>query len=176
MSQETVLSPTARVPAGASQAAAFSAVVPAGAQVWIDHSATLRVGAEELHALLSDIDGWPSWTPGLLAILRLNKREKPRVGTPFVMVLKLKGAPPVPVPCVLLTLTPNVIEWGGGGLGSVIRHRFEISARGEGRAELRQLEYATGLLKQLTRPIAHLAAKHDLAWSREIERKFGVSA
>lgn len=172
MTTETLDAPAR--PKGAVPASTFSAAVPQG-RVWIDHTSKLNVGAETLHALLSDIDGWPTWTPGLLAILRFNKSQKLRLGTPFMMLLKPQGAPPAPVPCFVLALTPNVIEWGGGIGSSVIRHRFEITETGPGRCELRQLEYATGLLAWITRPIEKIAGRHDLGWSLEIERKFGAS-
>lgn len=158
----------------ATDASAFSPAAAKG-RVWIDHTSELRVGAEELHALLSDIDGWPSWTPGLRAILRWNQAKEVRVGSFFCMLLKLKGAPPAPVPCSVFTLTPNVIEWGGGIGSSVIRHRFEIVSKGSGKSQLRQLEYATGLLALITRPIEKLAGNHDLAWSLAVERKFGIA-
>jgi hypothetical protein len=140
-------------------------------RIWIDHSSALGAPLEAVSALLHNIDAWPRWSPGLLAILR-NKASVPRVGGVFVMIVRPEGAPIAPVPCTLLKLEPTLIEWGGGAGGSVIRHRFELEATGSATCRVRQLEYATGLLALLTRPIEKIARRHDLAWSHALERRF----
>jgi hypothetical protein len=139
-------------------------------RTWIDHTSELAASAETVSALLSDMDGWPSWTPGLSAIRR--KKSPLAVGSKFGMVLRMKGTPPVYLPCEVTQLSPKVIEWGGGLGSSVIRHRFEIEAVGPTRCRVRHLEYATGVLALLARPIEKLAYAHDLGWSKAIERRF----
>lgn len=140
-------------------------------RTWIDHTSELAASAETVFALLRDIDGWPSWTPGLVAIRR--KDQGPiKVGTSFTMVLKAGSAPKTPLPCKVLKLAPLYIEWGGGFPGSMIQHRFEITPSSGLRCKVRHVEYATGLLALLTLPIERLAYRHDLAWSRAIERRF----
>jgi hypothetical protein len=144
----------------------------AGARtVWIDHTSEVAASPDTLYRLLADIDAWPSWTPGLKAIKRRG-RGPIRVGEYFVMVLKPKGAPTVLVPCKLFALEPNFIEWGGGFGSGVIRHSFAWEPLADGRTRVRQLEYATGWLGLLTRPIAGFAHRHDLAWSHALERRF----
>jgi hypothetical protein len=141
-------------------------------RIWIDHSSEIFATADTVSALLADIDGWPKWTPGLSAVVR-NRRAPARVGQSFLMMLKFKGAPfSVPVPCVLFTLSPSLIEWGGGLGTGTIRHSFGIQALGAEHCRVRHLEYATGWLAWLTRPIEKLAYGHDLAWSRALEKRF----
>jgi hypothetical protein len=138
-------------------------------RVWIDHTSELGTSAETVAALLRDVEGWPRWSPGLRAIY---KRGPLRVGSWFVMMIKPPGAPLSPVPCQLLANQPNLIEWGGGAAGAEVRHRFEIEPLGANRCRVRQYEYATGWLALLTFPIERIAGRHDLAWSRELERRF----
>jgi hypothetical protein len=142
-------------------------------RTWIDHTSELAASAETVSALLSDVDGWPSWTPGLLSIRR-SRQTRLAEGGKFAMVLKPKGVPATYVPCQLLKLTPGLIEWGGGIGSSVIRHSFEIEALGPSRCRVRQLEYATGFLAVLTRPIEGIAHRHDLGWSRALEKRFAA--
>lgn len=140
-------------------------------RTWIDHTSELAASAETVFALLRDIDNWPSWSPGLIALKRKDSGEL-RVGSRFVLVLKMKGAPKTSLPCKILKLQPNYIEWGGGFPGSMIRHRFEVSPITAQRARVRHVEYATGLLALLSLPVEKLAYRHDLAWSRALEKRF----
>lgn len=139
-------------------------------RTWIDHTSELSADADTVFALLSDIDNWPSWTPGLNAIKR--KRTPLAQGAAFTMVLKMPGAPTTPLPCKVLKLQPHYIEWGGGFPGSMIQHRFEVTPLSAQRCKVRHVEFATGLLALVTLPIEKLAYKHDLAWSRAIEKRF----
>jgi hypothetical protein len=141
-------------------------------RVWIDHTSELATSAESVHALLLDIDNWPQWTPGLNAIRR-NKQQAFAPGCKFAMIVQPKGAPPTYVPCVVTSVTPGLIEWGGGIGRSVVRHRFEIEALGPSRCRVRQLEFATGILAVLARPIERFVYAHDLAWSKALEQRFG---
>lgn len=139
-------------------------------RIWIDYTVEVDASESELSALLSDIDAWPSWTPGLRAIKR-----KPDgaigVGTRFTMVLDMKGLG-LPLPCQLFVKEPRRIEWGGGGLGSVIRHRFELTPIGAARTSLRHVEYATNLLALLTLPAEKGIHAHDRRWSNAIRARF----
>ena len=140
-------------------------------RTWIDHTSELAADADTVFALLRDIDGWPSWTPGLVALRR--KGSTPiQVGTPFTLVLKSGAAPQIPLPCKVLKLSPLYIEWGGGFKGSMIQHRFEVTPVSSQRCKVRHVEYATGLLALVTLPIEKLAYRHDRAWSRAIEKRF----
>lgn len=142
-------------------------------RVWIDHTSTLAAPVGEVEPLLCDIDGWPSWTPGLVAIRRSGKQPV-RVGTGFMMVLKPRGAPPVALPCKVMRMAPGVIEWGGGVGGAQIRHRFEYEADGDSGCKVRHVEYATGWLSTLTRPLERIVTAHDRAWSRALEARFNA--
>lgn len=142
-------------------------------RVWIDHVSELGAGAETVATLLRDIDGWPTWTPGLRAIRR--KAGPLQVGTSFVMMLKMGSLPTTPLPCKVFRLEPNFIEWGGGFAGGFIRHSFAIEAIAPGRCRLRHVEYATGWLGLLTRPVEKIAYRHDKGWSVEIERRFPLA-
>jgi hypothetical protein len=136
-------------------------------RIWIDYTVEVETSESELSTLLSDIDGWPTWTPGLRAIKRKTSGEF-SVGTRFTMVLD----PGLPLPCQLYGKEPRRLEWGGGALGSVIRHRFELAPLGPNRTSLRHVEYATNLLALLTLPIEKGIHGHDRRWSNAIRARF----
>lgn len=139
-------------------------------RTWIDLALEVETDADTLYLLLSDIRRWPDWTPGLRAIKGL--RAGPVVlGSRFVMVMAGPG-PGLPLPCVVYENSPRRLEWGGGGLGSCIRHSMELEPLGPGRTRLRHREYATGLLAVLTWPVAGLAEAHDRRWSEAIAARF----
>ncbi|MFT3921170.1 MAG: SRPBCC family protein [Myxococcales bacterium] len=140
-------------------------------RIWIDYTVEVDASEAELSALLSDIDHWPSWTPGLKAIKRKSNGDF-GVGTHFVMVLEVKGLPGLPLPCELFVKEPRRIEWGGGALGSVIRHRFELTSLGPTRTSLRHVEYATNLLALVTLPAEKGIHGHDRRWSNAIRARF----
>lgn len=137
---------------------------------WIDRTVEVATDATTLYRLLSDIDGWAGWTPGLRAVRRRGPAGY-GPGTRFVMVMAGPG-PGLPLPCVMVQNTPQRLEWGGGGLGSCIRHSLELTPLDGGRTRLRHVEYATGLLALLTWPVAHLATAHDERWTDAIVARF----
>ncbi|HEX4870410.1 MAG TPA: SRPBCC family protein [Moraxellaceae bacterium] len=137
---------------------------------WIDHEVEVAADAATLYLLLSDLDNWPAWTPGLRAIRRW-RRGPMRPGQRFVMVLDGPG-PGLPLPCTVYRSEPLHLEWGGGALGSVIRHSLTLKPLDAGRTLLRHREYATGLLALATRPVARLARAHDERWSAAIVARF----
>lgn len=143
-------------------------------RTWIDYSVEVAASADELYALLSDLDAWPQWTPGLLG---LRRREAPlAVGARFSMLLSAPVIGRLALPCQLYVLEPTRIEWGGDllgeRLGSSIRHRFELQALSPTRTRLRQIECASGLFALLLRPFEHLAHRHDRSWSDAIVQRF----
>ena len=89
----------------------------------------------------------------------------------FLMVLDGPG-PGLPLPCVMYEHTPQHLEWGGGGLGSCIRHSMQLTPLGPSRTRLRHREYATGLLALATWPLREAAAGHDRRWSEAIVARF----
>jgi Polyketide cyclase / dehydrase and lipid transport len=137
-------------------------------RIWIDDDFEVAASPDAVFALLSDIDGWPSWTSGLKAIKHGPKPLVP--GGSFTMVL----APALYLPCKLYTVARERIEWGGDLLGSVIRHRFEITPAGAGRTRVRHVEYATNLLAVLTFAAEKGIHAHDSKWSRTIQKRFGA--
>lgn len=138
---------------------------------WIDLETEVATDADTLYALLADIDGWPAWTPGLRAIRRRGSAPL-RPGSRFVMVLEVPVIGGLPLPCELYEATPRRLEWGGGLPGSVIRHSLEITPVDAGRCRLRHVEYATGLLALLTRPVARHTRAYDERWSAAIAARF----
>ncbi|MFM2416236.1 MAG: Polyketide cyclase / dehydrase and lipid transport [Pseudomonadota bacterium] len=135
-------------------------------RIWFDETREVDTSASELFALLGDLDAWPSWTPGLKAIKRKPGPIVP--GTHFTMVL----APAIALPCKLYVSEPGRVEWGGDFLGSVIRHRFELTALSPTRTRLRHVEYATNLLAFFTLAVERVIHAHDLRWTRAIEKRF----
>jgi hypothetical protein len=140
-------------------------------RTWIDHTCDVHTSAETLYALLSDVDGWPSWTPGLRAIKR---REQGFVGpgARFVMHLAHPKFGEVKLPTVMYENQPLRMEWGGGGFGSVIRHSMELTPIDADHTRLRHVEYATGLLALVTLPFEKFAYDHDFRWSETIRTRF----
>lgn len=142
-------------------------------RTWIDLACEVDTDADTLYRLLADIGRWPEWTPGLRAIKGLRPGPV-HAGSRFVMVMDAPG-PGLPLPCVVYENTPRRLEWGGGGFGSCIRHRMELTPLGPGRTRLRHLEYATGLLALLTWPVAGLAEAQDRRWTEAIIARFARS-
>ena len=137
---------------------------------WIDHTCEVATDANTLYRLLSDVDQWPAWTPGLRAVWR-RQRGPVYPGMHFVMVMEGPG-PGLPLPCTMFQNDPLRLEWGGGAMGSVIRHSMELTPLGPDRTRLRHREYATGLLALVTRPFAASAHAHDLRWSQAVAARF----
>jgi hypothetical protein len=140
-------------------------------RTWIDHSTDIEASASEVFALLADIDGWPSWTPGLTRIKRGRGKWAP--GQRFTMYIKPASFhPPLPVPCETFEISPTRIVWGGGIPGSLIRHSFDISPLGDKRCRVRQVEYATNLLALLTLIAEPGIYKHDLRMQNALRDRF----
>ncbi|HEX5658625.1 MAG TPA: SRPBCC family protein [Polyangiales bacterium] len=141
-------------------------------RTWIDHTSDVPASIADVAALLHDIDGWPSWTPGLTEIRR-NKKKPPAPGSKFTMMVKPASFhPPLPVPCMLTKLEPNYIEWGGGALGSIIRHSFELTQVSPDLTRVRQLEFATNVLAVATLIAEPGIYKHDLRWQNALGAHF----
>jgi hypothetical protein len=140
-------------------------------RTWIDHTCEVQTDAGTLHALLSDIDGWPSWTPGLHEI----RRKSPGVARPgdrFRMVLTMPPLKKRTLPAEMYVNEPGRIEWGGGAGGAVIRHSFELTPLGPGRTQLRHVEYATSFLALFALPFERAIYRHDKGWSDAIVARF----
>jgi len=135
---------------------------------WIDETVTVGTSVETLRPLLWDIDGWPTWTPGLQAIRRRDRGAPFTVGTRFTMVLK----PGIYLPCQLFVQEPGRLEWGGGVPGSVVRHSFELTPTGAQTCQLRHLEYATGVLAALAWPAERSIYAYDHRWTKTIVARF----
>lgn len=140
-------------------------------RVWIDHRCEVACDAQELYALLQDIPGWPSWTPGLSSV-RPSGEGALEVGSRFTMVLGTRSWRKLALPCRVLAMQPDRIEWGGGAFGAVIRHRFELQAIDSQRTQLRHFEYATGFLAIVNRPFERMIYAHDRLWSDTIVEHF----
>lgn len=140
-------------------------------KVWIDRTSVIQTDMDSLYALISDIDNWPTWTPGLCAIKRRGHGFA-HAGSHFLMVLEAPLIKRLLLPTVMYQNDKHRMEWGGGALGSHIRHAMVLKALDANTTQLRHIEYATGLLAILTWPAANFAHRHDLRWSQAIEAKF----
>jgi hypothetical protein len=141
-------------------------------RTWIDRRSVLDAPFPEVWAILTDVGGWPGWTPGLRAIRRRPGPLTPGV-TRFWMHLEMAPLPPLLVPCQLEVLDEHCIAWGGGIGGARIAHRFEFRGFADGRSAVRHVEQATGLLAHALRPLESVFAAHDHRWSDAIEARFG---
>lgn len=144
-------------------------------QTWIDHTSDLPADIDTVYALLSDIDRWPQWTPGLRAIHR-RQRGFAAPGSFFLMTLEAPIVRRLVLPNVVYRNDRQRIEWGGGLLGSVIRHSLTLTPIDRHTTRLRHLEYSSGLLCLAAWPAAGFAHMHDLRWSRAIEAHFAAQA
>ncbi len=140
-------------------------------RTWIDYTVDVTTQIDTVHALLADIDGWPSWTPGLIELRRARGPVAPGVRFKMVLAVPVLGA--VAVPCELYVYEPTRTEWGGGFGSSIIRHRFELEVI-DGGTRVRQLEYASGVLALFARPFERGAHRHDRRWSDAIAARFGT--
>lgn len=136
-------------------------------RTWIDETVTVNASAAQLYELLKDVDGWPSWSPGLRAIKRRD-RAPFAVGTRFTMVLE----PGLPLPCQMHSYEPALLLWGGGIGPSIVRHSLEITPIDDRSCQLRHLEYATGLLALLTMPVERAIYGYDHRWTKAIVARF----
>ena len=143
--------------------------------IWIDYTSEVSASIDRVYGLLSDISGWPSWAPGLIAT-RKYKRGLATPGSFFLMTLKVPVIGRIYLPNFVYHNRREHIEWGGGFLGSVIRHSFELEAVSDNVTRVRHLEYSTGLLCLIAKPMANFAHRHDMRWSGKIEEIFGVAA
>ena len=57
-------------------------------RLWIDESVEVDAAPMEIHALLIDIDRWPSWVPGLRALRRVGHKPL-RVDSRFGLFLAM---------------------------------------------------------------------------------------
>lgn len=143
-------------------------------RVWIDTTMHLDAPFDDVQAKLEDIRAWPEWTPGMRK-LRISADEPVHHGSSFWMLLSMKPLPALWVPSVVFHLRRGHIEWGGGGLGSVIRHRFEITEVAPGRTAVRHVEYATNVLAWVLRPFEKAFRAHDQRWTAAIAEHFGAA-
>jgi hypothetical protein len=140
-------------------------------QVWIDLTSTIDTDIDTLYALLSDIENWPTWTPGLTSIRRFGKGFM-GPGTFFLMTMEAPFIKRLVLPIRVIENNRDRIEWGGGALGSTIRHFLELKAVDAHTTSLRHVEYSTGLLCIGAWPAAGFARHHDMRWSDTIEARF----
>jgi hypothetical protein len=138
-------------------------------RVWADVRCEVAVDRDTLYALLSDIDAWPQWTPGLIAIRRRTSGFA-GPGTRFQMVIDHPKFGELKTPNQVYVNEPGCIEWGGGALGAKIRHRFELEPAGPSRTRLRNYEYATNGLALL--PFGDFALAHNTRWCEVICERF----
>jgi hypothetical protein len=142
-------------------------------RTWIDHTNDVPASLADVSKLLSDIDGWPSWTPGLTEVRRSKRNGGPKPGNKFTMLIKPASFhPPLPIPCVLFKLDPNYLEWGGGIGSSKVRHSFELTELGPKRTRVRQVEFATNVLAVIARIAEPGIYKHDLRWQNALQAYF----
>jgi hypothetical protein len=137
-------------------------------RTWIDHTSEVEAPLGAVMALLSDLDQWPAWTPGLSAIER-DTSQPVRVGTRFTMRVKpAPFHPPLPLRCKVYRLEPSLIEWGGDALASSVRHRFALSELSATRTRVHQVEYATNVLAVIARIAEPGILKYDLRWQNAL--------
>jgi len=142
-------------------------------RVWADVRCEVATDRDTLYALLSDIDGWPSWTPGILGI----ERRTPGFaapGTGFRMVLKHPTFGTMRTGNHMYINGLDCMEWGGGALGAKIRHSFHLEPLGPQRTALRNYEYATNGLALM--PFGAFALAHNTRWNEVICARFPGSS
>lgn len=149
-------------------------------RLWIDEAVAVGADLAAVHALLVDIDGWPSWVPGLRSLRRIGgpRRRSRVVGAPlrvggrFGMFLSMPPLPAFWVPCQLFVSRPDFVEWGGRAPWSAIRHRFELTPLPGGRTHVRHVEYATGWLAAILVPFEGTFRRHDERWTAALAARF----
>lgn len=144
-------------------------------RLWIDLAVELDASPMEIHALLADLDRWPTWVPGLRALRRFGRKPL-RVGSRFGMLLSMPPLPTFWVPCQLCTSRPDCIEWGGRGPWAAIRHRFELTPLPSGRTRVRHVEYSTNWLALILIPFEGVFRRHDERWTNALTAHFAADA
>ena len=144
-------------------------------RLWVDESVELAASPMEIHALLSDLDRWPTWVPGLRALRRVGRKPL-RVDSRFGMLLSMRPLPTFWVPCQLYALRPDFIEWGGRGPWAAIRHRFELTPLPSGKTRVRHVEYSTNWLAFILIPFEGVFRRHDERWTKALSAQFAPGA
>ncbi|MDO9173414.1 MAG: hypothetical protein Q7V62_01335 [Actinomycetota bacterium] len=144
-------------------------------RLWIDETVEVDAEPTAIHALLIDIDRWPTWVPGLRSLRRV--RTKPlRADRRFGMLLSMPPLPTFWVPCQLYVSRPDFIEWGGHGPRAAIRHRFELTPLPSGKTRVRHVEYSTNWLALILIPLEGVFRRHDERWTKALAAHFAVEA
>lgn len=142
--------------------------------VMIDETMELDASAEEVFALLKDIDNWPNWVRAIEKSYANSKGDW-RVG--YKITFKANIAP---IPLSNLKIVDyqegRVMEWGIRSPVLNFGHRFEVTPLGKNKCRLRQSEGGTGILSFLTKPANGLVAKFDTAWGEDIRAYFAKKA
>lgn len=143
-------------------------------RLWIDETVEVNASPETIHALLLDQERWTTWVPGLRSLRRVGRKPL-GVDSRFWMLLAMPPLPAFWVPSQFFVVRPDFIEWGGRGLGSSIRHRFELTATADGRTQVRHVEYATNVLALVLIPFAGTFRRHDERWTRALAAHYAVA-
>lgn len=143
-------------------------------RLWIDEMIEVDADPMAIHALMIDVDRWPTWVPGLRALRRVGTKPL-RVDSRFGMLLSMPPLPTFWVPCQLYVNRPDFIEWGGRGPWSAIRHRFELTPLPSGKTRIRHVEYATNLLALILIPFEGIFRRHDERWTKALAAHFAAA-
>jgi hypothetical protein len=115
--------------------------------VKIEHRVGIQAPAEEIWAVISDIEGWSRWNP-----IYPKAQGVLRIGAPLSLELALADRQPQTIRPVILDWIPNEqIHWRLTAVGGLVRttRYLEIEKLGEGACIFANGEVFDGLLGPL---------------------------
>jgi hypothetical protein len=138
---------------------------------FIDATDDIDATAEDVFALLLDVDRWPTWATGVSRAWR-RPRGPFRVGVRIGFVPRFL---PVPIDVPVLEFEQDRrLVWGVRTPFFEMVHGFTIEPLPGGRCRVRHREHAEGLLALLTRPMAQWIRRFDRGLSDDLAVHFAT--
>jgi hypothetical protein len=136
---------------------------------FFDKTWTIEASAPEVFDLLADVEEWPEWTSAITSASRSGTGDLSH-GDTITFTPNFHLALPLSTTVREVT-KPNRISWGVRIPGFNLEHRFEISKKGQG-CEVRQVEFAEGLLAPSLLPFKGLFQTLDQTWGDDLAAHF----
>lgn len=136
---------------------------------FFDKTWTIDAEASEVFDLLADVEKWPVWAESIQSASRSRTGELTHGDK---ITFTVKHLVPLPLTATIREVTkPDRISWGVRFPGFDLEHRFEISSKGP-TSEVRQVEFAQGLLSPTALPFKNIFRTLDQAWGDDLADYF----
>lgn len=139
---------------------------------YFEETWSVDASPSEVFDLLADVEKWPEWTSIIKSASRsgtgdLTYGDKIKFTANLVV--------PLPLSATVREVTrPDRISWGVRLPGFDLEHRFEVTSKGKS-SEVRQVEFAEGLLTPTALPFNGLFQTIDRTWGNDLADRFNSS-